>query len=176
MKRFFKDASGFKIMRVHLGDGGETSVIGRRVKKTSEQVRVLGVLDELSAWIELCAGFCKGGDKNVLKKVRGDLYLISSCVAGGDCTVKNSDVDFLEKKSLEVDSKFKIKGFVVFTGEGCFFNIARTVCRRAEVELLGFSGSSVSFRYLNRLSTLLFSFAVKYSTTRRILLGSVRKR
>ncbi len=162
--------------RIHLGDEGLTSVIGKKVKKSSGQIRALGALDELSAWIELCGSFSEGSDKKILDKITSDLHKISFCVAGGECVVEGKDVDFLEKESLKIDSKFKVKNFVDFEEGGCFLNIARTVCRRAELDLLVFSPPDVKSSYLNRLSTLLFSLAVKSKfTNRRILLGNRKK-
>nr|MCL5011458.1 ATP:cob(I)alamin adenosyltransferase [Candidatus Marsarchaeota archaeon] len=162
--------------RTHNGDTGFTSIIEKRVAKNSSQIRALGALDELNAWIDLCNSFSKGSDKKILYKIRNDLRKISFCVAGGKCDVEEKDVNFLENESLKIDSKFKVKNFVDFEGYGWFFNIARTVCRRAELELLNFSPPDAKSSYLNRLSTLLFSLAVKSkSTSHRTLLGNKRK-
>jgi ATP:cob(I)alamin adenosyltransferase len=155
--------------RIHLGDEGETSVFGKRVKKTSGQIRVLGSLDELSAWIELCAYY---SDKKMLEKVRNDIYKISANIAGFEKGITKKDADFLEEESEKIDLKIKPKGFVRFEGEACFINIARTVCRRVELELLDYNSKpDINSVYLNRLSTFLFSLALK-STNRKILHGN----
>jgi ATP:cob(I)alamin adenosyltransferase len=158
--------------RVHLGDEGFTSVIGKKVKKTNKQIRALNALDELTAWIEFCNSYL---NSKVLTKTIQDLYKISVNVAGGNVKITKKDVEFIEKESLKIDSKIKIKKFVVFKGRSAFTNIARTVCSRTEIELLNYSKPSINSIYLNRLSTLLFSLSVKEFTNHNTQILSRKK-
>lgn len=166
------------------GDKGETSLFGgRRVSKSSPVMGVLGELDELHSFL----GWCKFGPEKerraevegVLVRMQDDIYRMMAIIGfemkvpGNIEAISESDVLFLE----ETMSKYEeiVGGLDKFVRPGgteaaARFHIARTVCRRAERNVVAFNeGADVKIpeeicKYLNRLSDLLF--VVGYSFER----------
>lgn len=160
------------------GDNGETGLyLGRRVKKSSALIGLLGELDELQAVIGWCKVEVKSGEtKEILTRIIDDLYRIMSIVGYEFQAPKNiadiggGDVVVLEEFIKKNENIFQDLGEFLRPGEGSEANarlhVARCVCRRVErvlVEVLeGYEGvNSELGKYLNRLSDLLFVAALK---------------
>jgi cob(I)alamin adenosyltransferase len=174
------------ITRVYTrtGDGGETSLVGgRRVPKDSPRIVAYGVVDELNAIVGLVRVFneerlAAAGARaerhrwldEVLKKVQNQLFDLGSelatppdAVYEGMFRMGEGEVTELEHLMDECQKDLEpLKSFILPGGGRVhgFLHQARTVCRRAERELLALSRvepvSEWTLRYLNRLSDLFF--------------------
>jgi cob(I)alamin adenosyltransferase len=174
------------ITRVYtrLGDGGETALVGgRRVAKDSPRIVAYGTIDELNAVVGLVRVFNAEGMKTrgprrkrhewldaTLRKVQNQLFDVGSELATppeaayeGMFRVGEGEVTELERimDGCQTDLA-PLKSFVLPGGgriQG-FLHQARTVCRRAERELLALSRvepvGEWPLRYVNRLSDLFF--------------------
>ena len=171
-----------RITRVYTrtGDRGETALVGgRRVPKDAPRIEAYGTVDELNAILGLARvfnaeRFAEGEGHRwldeTLRRLQNQLFDLGSELATpedaayeGMYRVGAPDVTALEKlidgcqKELE-----PLKSFVLPGGGrvGAFLHQARTVCRRAEREILRLSRtepvSEWPLRYVNRLSDLLF--------------------
>ena len=174
-----------RIMKIYTktGDDGTTSLFdGKRVLKSSLQVKAYGSLDELSSLIGLVVVKLKNKDKNLLIDIQKDLYKIMSILAG------NNKINLeLEKKVLEFEkiidkvtknlpllNKFILPGG---TESSAWFHILRTICRRAERNIVNTNNRPITtyslqptLKYLNRLSDLFFTLARKYSKNKETII------
>jgi cob(I)alamin adenosyltransferase len=174
------------ITRVYtrLGDGGETALVGgRRVAKDSPRIVAYGTIDELNAVVGLVRVFNAEGMKTrgprrkrhewldaTLRKVQNQLFDVGSELATppdaayeGMFRIGEGEVTELERimdgcqKDLVPLKSFVLPGGGRIQG---FLHQARTVCRRAERELLALSRVELvgewPLRYVNRLSDLFF--------------------
>lgn len=154
------------------GDKGETSLVdGQRVSKCCARLESYGTIDELSAHIGLLAAL--GSEYVALtaftSRVQNDLfvcgaYLASSqgeCPCIGEDAVKalESEIDRLESELPRLHS-FVLPGGCVAAAQA---HVCRTVCRRAEREVLRLQSEctvdDTLLRYLNRLSDYFFVLA-----------------
>jgi cob(I)alamin adenosyltransferase len=174
------------ITRVYTrtGDRGETSLVGgRRVAKDSPRIVAYGTLDELNALVGLVRVFneerlAAGGPDaerhrwldETLRKIQNQLFDLGSELATppdaayeGMFRMGESEVTELERimdgcqRDLEPLKSFVLPGGGRIQG---FLHQARTVCRRAEREVLRLSREEPigewPLRYVNRLSDLFF--------------------
>jgi cob(I)alamin adenosyltransferase len=157
------------------GDSGQTSLAGGiRVSKNHIRVGAYGTVDELNAALALARSICD--DSSVADLTRGiqqDLFTIASALATPPDSVKAPvpiDGEMVDRLTSEVHRIEAMEGMLsdwALSGDltaAAAFNLARTVCRRAErgVVRLAESGCSVQpaiLAYLNRLSDLLWLFA-----------------
>jgi cob(I)alamin adenosyltransferase len=174
------------ITRVYTrtGDRGETSLVGgRRVPKDSPRIVAYGAVDELNAVVGLVRVFNEerlraGGHDatrlrwldETLRKVQNQLFDLGSelatppdAVYEGMFRLGEGEVTELEHIMDECQKELEpLKSFILPGGGRvhAFLHQARTVCRRAERELLALSRvetvSEWTLRYLNRLSDLFF--------------------
>jgi cob(I)alamin adenosyltransferase len=171
-----------RITRVYTrtGDRGETALVGgRRVPKDAPRIEAYGTIDELNAVLGLARVFnaerLADGEGHrwldeTLRKLQNQLFDLGSELATpeesvyeGMYRVGQADVTQLEQLIDRCQEELEpLKSFVLPGGGrvGAFLHQARTVCRRAEREVLRLSrAESVSewpLRYVNRLSDLLF--------------------
>ena len=174
------------ITRVYtrLGDSGETALVGgRRVPKDSPRIVAYGTLDELNAAVGLARVFnaerlaARGPMRErhrwldeVLKKIQNQLFDLGSelatppdAVYEGMFRIGPDEVTELEQLMDRCQKDLKpLKSFVLPGGgriQG-FLHQARTVCRRAEREILALSRAEPigdwPLRYVNRLSDAFF--------------------
>jgi cob(I)alamin adenosyltransferase len=174
------------ITRVYtrLGDSGETALVGgRRVPKDSPRIAAYGTLDELNAAVGLARVFnaerlaARGPARErhrwldeVLKKIQNQLFDLGSelatppdAVYDGMFRIGANEVTELEQLMDRCQKDLKpLKSFVLPGGgriQG-FLHQARTVCRRAEREILALSRAEPigewPLRYVNRLSDAFF--------------------
>lgn len=167
------------------GDDGTTALMyGRRVGKADPRVEAYGTVDELNAALGMARAHV------VLPLVRDELLAIQKQLVAlmGELAVAPEDlaryraaekypkleesalvqldllVARIESEKIAYDG-WATPGASVASGA---LDVARTVCRRAErrvVELAG-EGNSLTIRYLNRLSDVLWLMA-RYTETSR---------
>lgn len=159
------------------GDGGETGLAGGiRVSKASLRVDAYGGVDELNASLGFARSICEDeGIAVFTRTVQTELFKIGSALATPPHSPKPQVIvaaEAVEALTGEVHRLEAIEGMLSdwsLSGDhrgGAAFNLARTVCRRAErgVVRLAESGEAIQpaiLAYLNRLSDLLWLFARK---------------
>jgi cob(I)alamin adenosyltransferase len=153
------------------GDKGETSLgDGSRVPKTDQHVVAYGSVDELNSAIGLVlSGGVDAELREPLERIQNDLFDLGADLSvpfaedDGKLRVVQAQVDELELLCDRFNEALPpLKSFVLPGGNetAARLHLARTICRRAEIEALGVSGANpVALRYLNRLSDLLFILA-----------------
>lgn len=161
------------------GDAGQTDLFGgERVAKDALRVAAYGDVDETNAMIGHAAA--AGADPELadpLQRIQSALFDLGASLAtpdpahrekAGVVGVGEGEIAWLEALIDRLESGLdELKSFVLPGGTpaAATFHVARTVCRRAErevVRLAAIDGESVeptSLGYLNRLSDLLFVIA-----------------
>ncbi len=159
------------------GDDGKTSLFGgKRVSKNDLRINAYGTVDEVNAvlGISLVEVHC-AELKPVLTKLQNDLFIIGSDLAtpleneNNSFQIPRIDENYskhLEELIDDFDSKLPaLKNFIIPGGlkGSALLHHARTVCRRAEREVVALSADEKINHhiliYLNRLSDLLFVMA-----------------
>jgi len=154
------------------GDRGKTALIGgERVSKADERVEAYGTIDELGAAMGFARSISGDEETNELtKSIQRELFMVAGSVANPQ--FENAPKlyvtpEMIERLTAEVHrientegilSDWSLPGDVA---SAAAFDVARTVCRRAErcVVRLQESGEAVDAQvvtYLNRLSDLLW--------------------
>jgi cob(I)alamin adenosyltransferase len=171
-----------RITRVYTrtGDRGETALVGgTRVPKDAARIEAYGTVDELNAALGLARAFnaerlAEGEGHQwldeTLRRLQNELFDLGSELATPEDAVyegmhRIGDVQVRELEKL-IDHCQKelppLKSFVLPGGGriGAALHQARTICRRAEREILRLSRAEPlaewPLRYVNRLSDLLF--------------------
>jgi cob(I)alamin adenosyltransferase len=159
------------------GDAGETSLAGGvRVSKGSARVETYGTIDELNATIGLARSICDDKEMAAFaKSVQQDLFRIGSSLATPAESPKPQiviDDAMAVRLTQEVHRIEAIEGILAdwsIPGEhpaASAFDVARTVCRRAERAMVRLQESGATIQpamlaYVNRLSDLLWLFGRK---------------
>jgi cob(I)alamin adenosyltransferase len=157
------------------GDEGDTQLLGgSMVKKNHIKLECYGTIDELNAFIgNIYDHEISTCHKKVLKKIQNQLFNLGSCIAF-DGKMENinlpnitqNSINMLEKEIDKMDAALSIlKNFILPSGllavSKC--HIARTICRRAERNLVALAQKikvdPLHLKYLNRLSDYLFVLA-----------------
>ena len=157
------------------GDKGTTALFdGTRVSKDDPRVDTYGNIDELNAMLGLAmAGTGDSEFKRLITQIQRDLFALGAQLANPSHKKQKAKADFPEDKitSLEkaidkCDAEFgPIKTFMLPGGSptAARFDFARTICRRAERQVVTLSKTEEIrpeiLIYLNRLSDLLFMLA-----------------
>jgi cob(I)alamin adenosyltransferase len=170
------------ITRVYTrtGDRGETALVGgKRVPKDSPRIVAYGTIDELNAIVGLARTFNEErlaeGEHHrwldeVLRKIQSELFDLGSELATppeaeyeGMFHVGAAEVTALERLMDRCQKELTpLKSFTLPGGGriNAFLHQARTVCRRAERELLAASRveplGEWPLKYINRLGDLFF--------------------
>ncbi len=173
-----------RITRVYTrsGDKGTTALVGgARVPKDSRRVECYGAIDELNSVLGLVRAFNREEPASparerleaILKRLQNELFDLGGQLATpaqaeyeGMFRVGEGDVRALEQlvdecqKDLQPLRSFVLPGGGQVSG---LLHLARTVCRRAEREILRLSreeeiGDFV-LPYINRLGDLLFALS-----------------
>jgi len=151
------------------GDDGTTGLgDGTRVDKDSARVAAYGTVDELNSAIGLVlASGVPERVAEVLTQAQHDLFDLGGelCIPGM-AMIDDADITRLEE-TLDAfnDTLPALKDFILPGGgiAAAHCHLARTICRRAEREVVTLSRSetvrSEAIQYLNRLSDLLFVIA-----------------
>ena len=162
---------GHRLSKIYTrtGDQGSTDLgNGARVEKDHPRLEAYGDVDELNSLIGLIAVEALPTDlAELLQDIQHDLFdLGAELVVPGHEALQESQVARLEARIDEFNAELgPLQEFILPGGgrAGAQAHAARTVARRAERTVYGLSRlepvSSVTLRYLNRLSDLLFVFA-----------------
>ena len=156
------------------GDKGETGLFGgERVSKDSIRISAYGTIDELNSFIGYTITEIKDASvKDNLIKIQNYLFIIGSDLATPE-TEKNAKLNIqrtpelfineIEKMIDHYDAKLdELKNFILPGGSksASLLHICRTVCRRAEREVVSLKNSVTIgdniIIFLNRLSDLFF--------------------
>ena len=174
-----------RITRVYTrtGDKGETGLVGgKRVPKDSPRVEAYGAVDELNSIVGLARAFneekLNDGEAHrfldgVLCQIQDELFDLGSELATppdffkeGMYRVGDGEIKRLEKLIDRCQEDLQpLKSFVLPGGGriGGYLHQCRTVCRRAERDILRLSRTeevnSALLKYINRLSDLFFVLA-----------------
>jgi len=156
------------------GDGGKTSLLGgEKVWKDNQRIKAYGTLDELNAILGIIITESKSEElKGELRSIQSELFAIGADLATpNNKSVKIVRIDESYAKRVEnlidkYDDKLpELKNFILPGGSkaASYLHLARTVCRRAEREVVSLI-KEVEINpqievYLNRLSDLLFVLA-----------------
>ena len=155
------------------GDRGETSLgDGSRVSKLDCRIGAFGVVDELNSALGVVLAGDVGDELRVpLERVQNELFDVGADLAvpwgvGDRLRVEQAMVDRLEALCDRFNAELpELRSFVLPGGTeaAARLHVARTVCRRAEREVL-LGAQEVELNplvlvYLNRLSDLLFILA-----------------
>lgn len=164
-------------MRIYTktGDGGQTSVIGGRVRKDDARVEAYGTIDELNSFVGHAAALLQD---DRFKDLREQLAVVGQELfdCGSDLAytskaqqpykTHSAMTDRLESwiDKLE-DRNPPLERFILPGGSppAALLHVCRTVCRRAERRVVTLTDESEVnpevLRYLNRLSDYFFSAA-----------------
>src|SRR5262249_17793713 len=155
------------------GDQGETSLgDGTRVAKDHPRVTAYGSVDELNAVLGLLLAQEQVPEAELLRSIQNDLFDVGAdlCVpqgegepAGQRLRVQPHQAQRLEAAIDRLNDKLQpLTSFVLPGGQpaAAWCHVARTVCRRAERDVVSLMRAEVVnpqvVIYLNRLSDLLF--------------------
>lgn len=164
-----------------VGDAGETGLFGgRRVPKSHPKVRAYGDVDELNSVIGLAMAELPkplAGLRAQLQQIQEELFVLGAILATPsdetdrltppfDRGVPPESVKRLETEIDAMTAKLApMKRFILPGGcaEGARLHLARTVCRRAEREIVALREAETVpdsvLVYMNRLSDYLFTAA-----------------
>ena len=129
------------------GDKGKTSLFdGKKVLKSDKKVNAYGTIDELNSVIGAASAFIKIRSINKeLEEIQNDLLEIGSSLAVSSVLpvpqLKNRSEEF-EKMIDKLTSQMPpLREFILPGGGkgGAYLHVARTVCRRAEISIVGLS-------------------------------------
>src|SRR3982751_3346129 len=126
-----------------MGDKGKTALIGgERVSKADLRVEAYGTIDELGAQMAFARSICgDAGIDELVKSIQRELFMISGSVANpnfADAPKPYLTPEMIERLTEEVNRIEKMEGILSDwslpgdVSSVAAFDIARTVCRRAE--------------------------------------------
>jgi cob(I)alamin adenosyltransferase len=158
------------------GDGGEPGLVGDvRVSKSDARVEAYGCVDELNSVLGFARSICQNEEIcSWTEAIQKTLFRLGAVLATAsapekkkaEADVTSADVDQLTDLVHKIEATPGILSDWSLPGahtEAAAFEMARTVCRRAERQVVRLveSGDSVDpqvLAYLNRLSDLLWLF------------------
>jgi len=155
------------------GDGGDTGLGGgQRVPKDSPRIEAYGTVDELNSALGVCRVHAlEARTAAILERVQSELFDLGSdlCLLEEDKKklqvpgIEPRHIERLEKDIDEVNGPLPpLKEFILPGGTpgAAQLHVARTICRRAEREVVRLARDepvgAFTVVYLNRLSDLLF--------------------
>lgn len=152
------------------GDSGTTSLLsGRRVSKLYPEIKAVGVLDELNSFVGLLR---TEYNNELMDKIQWNLFNAGSMVINDInaelVRITEDEIieleDWMDSMSTELP---ELKNFIIPNGSKAvsYAHICRTICRRAEIEVLNClvmentERVAIITKYLNRLSDYFFVLA-----------------
>lgn len=158
------------------GDDGTTGLIGGdRVRKSDARLECYGTIDELNAAIGLVQVVAPDWLKSVLEPAQNDLFVIGAHLAApeNDPTAQKylplMDETMIARLEMQIDAAEAevppLRYFVLPGGTelAARLHLARTICRRAERQIVQFGWDRpvhpTILTYINRLSDWLFVHA-----------------
>jgi cob(I)alamin adenosyltransferase len=169
-------------MRIYTknGDTGLTGIVGaKNVSKNHARLNAYGSVDELNAIIGGILLHLSDNETQIANEIdliQNDLFDIGSCLS----RIDQSKVSMpLDKRVKQIEDAIDcmtqplspLKCFIIPAGPSgvVFSHMARTVCRRAERQVVGFienlepeqhsDNYNIVLKYLNRLSDYFFTLA-----------------
>ena len=159
------------------GDKGKTTLAGGKpVPKTHVRIEAYGTLDELIAHISLLYDLIQDEQVKAFLLKTEDRLMTCAAILASDCDdcqvkipeIRESDILSLESAIDAMESVLPpLKSFVLPGGNAIASkcHIARTVCRRAERQIIHVSSKlfvpESVIKYVNRLSDYLFVLSRK---------------
>ena len=157
------------------GDKGKTQLLGgSMVDKNHIKLECYGTIDELNAFIGNIYDQEIGNfHKNILFNIQNQLFNLGSIISFDGKkdsiklpNVKSENIEMMEKAIDTMEESLPtLKNFILPSGHASasICHIARTVCRRAERNLVALGQQQeidpLHIQYLNRLSDYLFVLA-----------------
>jgi len=170
-----------KITKVYTrtGDSGQTGLVGgKRLPKDHPRIEAYGTVDELNSVIGLALSFLSQKEASkrreklelILEAIQQKLFDTGSELATlpgdeyeGQITLQAEDAEWLEEIIDAMNEELQpLKSFILPGGTSlnAFLHQARTVCRRAERDILKLNQIDLVnqeiIKYINRLSDFLF--------------------
>jgi cob(I)alamin adenosyltransferase len=167
------------------GDQGDTGLgDGTRVPKDHPRVAAYGSVDELNAILGLLVShFPQATESELISSIQNDLFDVGAdlCLPqsadekpGACLRVRAEQAERIERAIDRLNANLApLKSFILPGGQGAaaWCHLARTVCRRAERDVVTLSRDETInpqvIIYLNRLSDLLFVLARIYNNNGR---------
>jgi len=161
------------------GDGGQTRLVGgQQVPKNAPRIDAYGTVDELMACLGLARTALADPEapegaaalEGILRRIQNELFNVGSDLATlppdrhpQRPRVTERHVEALEREMDAWNEALpELRSFILPGGGlvASYLHLARTVCRRAERQVVGITADepadSQNLRYLNRLSDALF--------------------
>ena len=154
------------------GDEGFTGLLGKgRVGKEDLRIEAFGTVDEANAALGIARALTRVPEAPaLLLTVQRDLYSLMAEVAATPenaerfRTIDDGRVQWLESQVDTIGAQVEMPGEFIVPGDtvgGAFYDMARTVVRRAERRLAdlfhrGDLENPALLRYMNRLSSLCY--------------------
>jgi cob(I)alamin adenosyltransferase len=152
------------------GDDGQTSLWGgQRVAKDSLRVAAYGTVDELNALLGVARSSVPDAKLyNALARIQNELFVVGADLATpGETTridrIGEHNVTRLEKEIDDFEGELEpLRQFILpgGTSAASYLHLARTICRRAEREIVKLAAdetiNQLVLHYINRLSDWLF--------------------
>lgn len=167
--------------KIHRGDDGYTDIVRGRVSKDSHVIEFVGSIDELVSFLGIIRNILVGNSnfdsisKNI-KNIQIVLMYISSSVIG-----KVQVIDDFQKHVTDIEKEIELleheikKYCLIIPGssyESSLLHFARALCRYVERRAVPLLKDSIiskhAYIYLNRLSDLLYLYAVYVDVIRNI--------
>jgi cob(I)alamin adenosyltransferase len=156
------------------GDGGQTGLAGGiRISKADQRVETYGTVDELNTVLGFARSICTNKEiRDWTEGIQRSLFRLGSALATPPESRKQppsitaDDVEELTKLVHQIEATDGILSDWSLPGahtESAAYEVARTVCRRAERNAVRLASSGVEVKpevlaYLNRLSDLIWLF------------------
>ena len=156
------------------GDGGQTGLAGGiRISKADQRVETYGTVDELNTVLGFARSICTNKEiRDWTEGIQRSLFRLGSALATPPESRKQppsitaDDVEGLTKLVHQIEATEGILSDWSLPGahtESAAYEVARTVCRRAERNAVRLAASGVEVKpeilaYLNRLSDLIRLF------------------
>jgi cob(I)alamin adenosyltransferase len=156
------------------GDGGQTGLAGGvRISKADLRVEAYGTVDELNTVLGFARSICNKKEiYDWTEGIQRTLFRLGSALATppeskkAPPSITPEDVEVLTKLVHQIETTEGILGDWSLPGantESAAYEIARTVCRRAERNTVRLASSGVELKpeilaYLNRLSDVIWLF------------------
>lgn len=157
------------------GDSGKTHLASmKRVSKADARLETYGTVDELNAHLGVVRAMQSDvKTQEIIKQIQHNLFVVGSDLAFEEGThpesfqqINETNIQYLEDLIDELDASVPaLRQFILPGGTliAAQLHVARTICRRAERQLVQFletnSCNPFILPYLNRLSDLLFILA-----------------
>jgi len=156
------------------GDGGQTGLAGGiRISKADLRVEAYGTVDELNSTLGFARSICTNAEISAwTEEIQRTLFRVGSALATPPeskktpPTITAEDVAALTKLVHQIETTEGILSDWSLPGahtEASAYDVARTVCRRAERNTVRLASSGVEVKpeilaYLNRLSDAIWLF------------------